>query len=382
MTINFHTDPATFASKVLGACCLNEAGLPPWMTFTRAAGNNSYQTKPAVNGTTFIALNAGVNVPRFNYQPLIGRRMLLVEPTRENRQPYSQFADVSPPGGNPDGWTGGGAGWACIAGGPDSGLSLRKVPANSASPSPYISGGFAVSAGQMYTTSAWIRRVAVSTETTMSLGTDGVAAMNVTLVAGTHDWRFYYKSALAAATPAYGAYFLGTGAEAYTDADLRLSCGQIELGPYASTWVPTTAAAATRAAELCPIDASKVGQTAGMVSFLFSPLYASTAFATVATLFEWAPGWRLDYDGADDKFKVIVNGTARAQSTARAFAANDVLRLSVEYSGSGQWLTVDGVTFTDATTWGTPTLAPYLGSRAASANCESAGYADFVSAVP
>ena len=50
--------------------------------------------------------------------------------------------------------------------------------------------------------------------------------------------------------------------------------------------------------------------------------------------------------------------------------------------GAGQWLTIDGVTFTDATTWGTPTLAPYLGSRAASANCESAGYADFVSAVP
>lgn len=377
--------PATYpgggVSGIKGRASLLTA-LPSWLTVTRGAGSWSRQTATAAHGTTFLATGTTQNTGRLSYCENAGRLMLLIEPTRSNILQASRLVDAGPDD-NPDGWTN-----ANGAAGVDYDCSPTGAPIAEASEQVWralntanlagVQGGITLGATTTYAVSILARSAGTisAAKNCMAINTNP-GYDYLALPEGTYDYTWLSRQTTTVGGSANGVYMQVT---ASPGAQLSFFSPQVEAGAYRSSWIPTAAAAtATRAAELCAVNAARVSASSGVVSFLWSPLgWGSTTFATVATLFEWAPNWRLDYDGADDKFKVVVNGTNRAESAAQTFSAGALYRLTVRYGSGGQWLTVNGTTTSDTNAWGSPTLAPYLGSRAASANCESAHYGDLL----
>lgn len=365
--------------RVLASSPLSEAGLPSFMTFTRGAGGYSYQDRAAVAGQTFIVTGTTVNAPRFDYDPTTGRRLLLIEPTRTNALVDAAFVDAAA-NAPPTGWINHQSPYDTEAtGGPHGGPVFVLVGTAGTG----IRDAVDLAAATEYAVSRWVRRT----------GTEGAATLyTIDLDAGTptisigavnHDWTHYASqhTKIGAAGDLFYGFVCATGPGA--GASIRQALPQVEAGDCATSWISTVAGAAARAAELCAIDPAVVGRLSGDVSLLWRPDYPSTAALTVdPVLHAWASGYELVYDPADDKLKVVVAGTKRAESAALTFARQAALRVRVRYGAAGQQLTVDGVSTSNATAWGDPgILAPYLGSRAASANCRPSGYGDYLSAV-
>ncbi len=151
-------------------------------------------------------------------------------------------------------------------------------------------------------------------------------------------------------------------------------------------WIAPSGAAAYQngrlrvlpAGTIYPVNQLVMAAKRGQLGVTWSPRYASDGFATQDCLFEFAPNWRLDYDGSVDRLRVMVDGVYRVQSAALVFAVGAVYRLGVAWSPLGTRLVVGTTATTDATSWGTPVLAPFLGSRATGLNCREAEYGHLV----
>lgn len=361
-----------------------EYGLPPYMALTRGPGSWSRQTAPALDGTTFIELGTAENTARFDYDPVTGRTLVLVEPTRTNISPDSNFIDA---GGNdiPDGWLiGAGAGgvdYNCVAGGPHGGLYFQIEDTAQATRGVYDDSG-AIAALTLHQFSEWVRRTGTPGAASVRAFEDGAGTVTLDIGTGPYDWtRLFTSSTTAAAVPAPFKYMQTVGDPAGV---VALVLQMLEAGDCASSYIPTAAGSATRAAELLTIDPSVVPRYRGTVSGLVRFDFPSTAALTVDPVIKcWANGYKLVYDPADDKVKVVVAGTKRAETAALSFARQSYLRWRVIYGASGQQLTVSlnggaAATTSNSTAWGDPgALAPFLGSDAASANCRPMAHGDY-----
>lgn len=362
-----------------GASRLDENGLPSWLGFTRGAGGYSIQTAPAVDGTTFVATGSTQNAPRFSYLAAAGRRLLLVEPTRTNILPDSNFVDAGP-NDVPDNWEAGegaaGTSWNTVTPGAPHGGAFFRIE-DVATPDSGVYDLITLDAVTTYAWSAWIRRTgtgAVSVYTTHT--NPGIAS--VALGTAAFDWtRIRSVSANVGAGIAAYMSIVGTRPAGTT---ISFANPQVEVGPYGSSWIPSSGGAATRAAELCAIDPSVVPASRGRISLLWCPFWANTEVTGTACLFAWGANSRLEFEGTGDTIRVVNESNNRAASAALTFARDTMHRITVDYGSFGTRLTVDGVETVDSNAWVAPTLAPFLGSRAASAACESAGYGDLVMA--
>jgi len=336
-----------------------------------------------VDGTTFIVTGTSEDTPRFDYDPTSGRRMLLIEPTRTNLALDSNWVDA---GANdvPDGWVAlaGAAGtdYNCVAGGPHGGLKFR-IEDTAVNPVGVYDPVTGLNAATTYSGGAWYRRTTTAGAAQMygwELGGAGGTQM-LSLGATLFDWTRIMATAAQVGNHT-AVYFFCTPDD--VPGVIEGACTQIEAGDCLSSWIPSAGGATVRAAELYTLDTGVVPRTSGSVSFLWRPDFASTAALSVSpVLFAWAPNWELYFDPADDKLKLTVDGAAGAESAALTFARQALFRLTVRYGTAGTQLTVaqQGVATavtTDPSAWGTPTLASYLGSRAASANCRPAAYGD------
>lgn len=352
-----------------------DGGLPSFMGLARGPGAWSRQTAPAVDGTTFLELGTAQNTPRFDYDPVSGRTMLLIEPTRTNIIPNPNFVDVAPNNNVPDGWTtafgAAGVNFQCVGAGPHGGTVYRIIDS---------SGHFqlvAVPGASGIACSVWVRRVTATGAFSILSVDVPPGSPTIALGAAAHDWQRYISQETTVGAGA-AIYFLYR--QAGSD-DVRLVLPQAEVGDCASSFT-----AATRAAELLTIDPDVVGRLSGCVGGLVRFDFPSTAALTLDPVIHcWANGYKLVYDPADDKVKVVVAGTKRAESAALTFSRQGLLRWRVRYGASGQELTVVGggvsAKYTDPTAWGDPgVLAPYLGSDAASANCRPMAHGDYLSA--
>lgn len=348
------------------------------MTFTRADGAGSYQTAAAVHGTTFLTrFSSGqVNVPRFHYLAAAGRRMLMVEPARTNRMLDSGITDAGP-NDIPDGWTAGGgvAGTdynTVTTGGPDNGGYFRLEDTAVANRGVYHA-GLGLAAATVYTYSALVRRTGtVGAGSIYCYDYGGGGTLSVALTAANFDWTRVVATGTTTGVSQNG-YMYSNGDPTGV---VWLSLPMIEAGAYASTIIATGGAALTRQAELCAIDSSVINADKGTVRFKWCPLWANTDVTGTATLFAWDASSRIEYEGTTDTIRVVNDGNNRAASAALTFARESLHQIRVDYGSFGTKLYVDGVLTTDANAWVAPTLDAYLGSDAASANCESAGYGD------
>ena len=372
MTYALHSGPVVYASKVLGAAALSDGVLPPWLTLTRTAGPASWQTGPAENGKTFIAYdpNLAANTPRFHYVPAANRRMLLIEPARTNEWRLSSaWADVAPADNIIDGFTGNGTPgthYETVTGGPDGYSTIRFKAGCPTETGHYRASGTYADSTQ-YTASSWLRvESAVAAGRYLELmNTNSLPLRNQILIpTAVTDW-----------VRCSGTFNSGTGAgnvwdlmrmsanTALTSGQIRVAQPQSEIGPYASTWIPTSGGAGTRAVETCSIDASRVNGTSGYLSFLWSPQFSSAqAIAAGADicLFKFAVGAYL-YTHKTACDVRISNGGTLATYPGLKFAAGDVVRFSMQWSPTQTILRVNGVTVVGGA-WTPITPAPELGS--------------------
>ena len=364
--------------------------LPPYMGLTRGPGSWSRQLAVALNGTTFLELGTSENTPRWDYDPVTGRTMLLIEPTRTNEWWYSNFTDTGDD--LPDNWTlaAGVAGTAfnCVASaGPHGGYILRLEDVATAGRGAYVNlvgGGGSLAALTQYAASVWTRRTGAGGAGALDFVDLNPGTAGLTLSAGPHDWARLQTLA----TTVGGGRYVYLSAAGDPPGVVELVLPQAEQGDCASSGIyGASAADVTRAAELLTIDPAVVGRYRGTVKGRVRMDFQSTQALTVDPVVKcWANGYKLVYDPADDKLKVVVAGTKRAESAALSFARQSAIRWKVVYGAAGQQLTVsvnggaDAVT-SDPTAWGDPgALAPFLGRDAASANCRPMAHGDFYSA--
>lgn len=354
------------------------SGLPSCMGLDRGAGSWSRQSAPAVDGTTFIELGTAEDTPRFDYDPVSGRELVLVEPTRTNALPDSNFADAAP-NTAPAGWTSHGVTYDTEATGSPHG---GPVFVNDAIAGTGIRDAVDLAAATDYAVSRWVRRTGVEGATTLyTIDTDpGTPTQSIGSV--NHDWTRYGSviTKIGAAGDVFYGFVVATVAQA--GGFIRQAEPQVEAGDCHSSFIPTSGGAATRAAELLSIDPSVVGRLSGRQGWLWRPDYPSTqALSARPVIKAWAAGYELVYDPADDKIKFVVAGVDRAETAALTFARQARMRLSVAYGAAGTQIVLDGLATSNPTAWGDPgVLAPSLGSRAASVNCRPSAFGDYWSA--
>ena len=222
----------------------------------------------------YFATTDRLNVPRLDYSNADGTLStcprLLLEPQRTNSIRNSSMvgAVAGTPGTAPTNWSTGNAGLTrtIIGTGTENGLPYIDVRFNGTATGPLVNlnleGTQVISAttGQTWTTSIWSKIVANSSAGSISyllslIERNSFGAYLVdyaqTFTNTTTLQRFSFVRATANASTAFvqpGLYISITNGAAY-DFTIRIAAPQMELGAYATTWVPTTTTAVTRIAD-------------------------------------------------------------------------------------------------------------------------------------
>jgi len=282
----------TFSRDFAGEKTLNN-GTGPAITFTRASNATFFDA----NGTLQTAAN---DTPRFDHDPATGAsRGLLIEESRTNSLRNSQGggAVVGAPGTNPTNWTTSattGIAREVVATGTLNGLAyidLKFSGTNTSGSAGSIqvlfesSTQIVASTGQNWSASAYVALIAgsfsnitnerlVLTERSAAGAALQSHSAAITSAATTLQ-RYSISAALAEATTArVTSSIIGSVADGATiDITLRIAAPQLEQGAFATSYIPTTTAAATRAADTANVESFSVAYGTTQ-STLFAELVA------------------------------------------------------------------------------------------------------------
>lgn len=258
------------SSGLVATLDLNFAGtaaLPATVTFSR--GTNATFT----NSAGKVQLTSGVNDPRFDYDPItLVCKGLLIEEARTNsiRNNTMQGAVVGTPGTPPTNTSitaGGGVSSQIVSIGVESGVNYYDVrffgtASSVVAQRAYLEIPAVVAAltGQSWTFSAYLKLISGTTPVNLFIGIDetGPGATYIrtdqanlsvtnTLTRYTYSTALSGGASVAFILPQIG--FNPTISNTY-DFTLRIGLPQLELGAFATSVIPTTAAAATRNADV------------------------------------------------------------------------------------------------------------------------------------
>jgi len=292
-------DVPTFQRDFAGLKTLDH-GTGPAITFTR----NSNATYFDATGTL---QTAGSNVPRFDHDPVTGEsRGLLIEEARTNNLANSQMsgAVAGSPGTTPTGWgiitTSNGLSRQSIATGTINGFQYIDVRVTGTATATFgfrldpqaTSAGYSASSGQAWTSSCYFALIAGSAPTNFELSITERDSSNVALastsiafssVGSSLDRHILTRMLSDAGTAKVTTDIRANVANGeVVDFTLRIAAPQLERGAFATSYIPTTTAAATRAldnARVTPIS-SFYNQEEGTL-FHETSVYAETPTPTV-----------------------------------------------------------------------------------------------------
>ena len=226
---------------------LNVGALPAGVTFTRASTATYFNSAGVMQA-------AASGTPRWNYDPAtLALRGMLIEEARTNI--WLQSADASNAAWN--GASGGGPVVPTVTGNqttaPDGTLTAARVvyPAVSVASSYSVLYQGPTTTANPYTFSIWMKGSVGGEQIYLSILSG--AAPRLTL---TTQWQRFTFNVTTGAGTAY--FMIGTdlrGGQTSTPAQtIYLWGGQIEQGAFLTSYIPTTAASVTRAADTCYVS--------------------------------------------------------------------------------------------------------------------------------
>jgi hypothetical protein len=278
-TANFTPPTAAFPTTGGGSPTLYfdflTGALDPLITFTRASTATFFNSAGVLT-------SAAINAPRFDYNPAtLAAQGLLIEEARTNsiRNNTMQGAVAGTPGTLPTNWVvvnTAGLSTNVIGFGVEAGVSYLDVQVSGTTTnttytlSPELGGTIVASNGQTWTASAFLKRVGGSTNNIsftelgwseqnsvpsflafnvgiISIPATGSLAANRVVRTGTNG-----QATTAFIRPAINLGLTSIGVA--IDITLRIGLPQLELGAFATSVIPTTTTALTRAADVASVN--------------------------------------------------------------------------------------------------------------------------------
>lgn len=310
--------------------------LDPRITFTRASGSGISGTGPSYIGSNGYVQYAGTNIPRFDYDPTtLQPRGLLVEGSATNVLTRSEALATSP-------WSAGSGSGGTVPTvtnnndtAPDGNSTATRIELN-------ITGGgfsrvqqvFTGTAGVAYTFSVWMKLKSGSTPVTVAIriGADGTPGNTNRTV--TSSWQRFQTTYTPSSTTVDAQIMLWTTLSTSTTADVLVWGAQLEAGSGASSYIPTGASTATRAADECQIldlTTMSFNANAGTI-YVDMGARVSTGSNRSYTFLPASGGNNQLFEGSGTALNVYSGGafvaqigssTNAAQRVAAAYAVND-----------------------------------------------------------
>lgn len=369
----------TATERVLPKLALNFTigALDSRVTFTRTTD----ATNPAtyVNSSGYITA-ATDNEPRFDYNPVtLARKGLLIEESRENSQTYSQTYDNAV-------WTAtrSSAISAAITS-PDGTLNGYKIQEDSTASSTHIisHANISVTSGITYTQSVYAKyagrfltlyfasatfgntnnsNAAIFNLQTGEITSQGASLLSASITPAGNGW---YRCAVTKAATVTGnfalTYYLGTGASplpSYSGdgtSGVYLYGTQMEVGAFATSYIPTTSAALTRNADVATMTGTNFSD------WWQAGLGGATVQALPSTVSGIRPLIQFDDGTANEiialrgnttnpELVIVDGGSPQAQIDAGTIAANIAYNLGAAWNTDNCAAAVNGnATVTDTT---------------------------------
>jgi hypothetical protein len=145
---------------------------------------------------------------------------------------------------------------------------------------------------------------------------------------------------------------------------------KIEVGPFPSSYIPTTTAAVTRNADVLTIQTSgNIDNVDGTLALQWTPIFDNNMTTGAAYYLFDAGGLEAYYNATDQKI-YLTDGTNTVSSAALTFSANVVQKLAFRWGPSGLLVYRDGSEAATGATYTEPALNAnlYIGTDTSSAN--------------
>jgi hypothetical protein len=331
------------------------------VTFTRASSGTYFDS-------TGVRQSAGNNVPRIDFDPVSRAvRGLLIEEQRTNVALMSDFTSLTGSAGsqypNATGWadffnTGGTRTYVASSVNPN-GFALDISGVSNAR--NFIAFTFSAASNTTYTVSFSIESVSGVTGTVSYVdGTLGTGGSSGSIVSPTSTGRVQYTFTTGAGAGSVNVR-LGIGASTAESGNIRISGIQIEAGSFATSYIPTTSAAVTRAA-----DVANVNTLSPWLNPAEGTLYAEASFLALNKsmsdgLVALASGSSANVVGmyrtsTGGLLRMEVRAGGVEQSSYNPALASASAKAAVAYRTNDTNLAVDGVAQTTDTSCGVPTV--------------------------
>jgi hypothetical protein len=305
--------------------------LNPLITFTRASTSTFFNSAGVLT-------SAAINAPRFDYNPLtLAAQGLLIEEARTNSIRNNTMVGAANPSTLPTNWGGNSIGLTItiVGTGVQNGVTYIDVRYNGTTTGQFgtltfePNNGVAASPSQSWTGSAYISLISGTLANISQVGiglyyfdsTPVVLSSNAFSAAITATLARYSGTGTTPASTAFvqpGFYFNTTGASGQAvDFTVRIGLPQLEQGAFATSVIPTTTIALTRAADVASVNTLSPWYNAAEGTLYSEATFTNTvSFNTVAALGDGTTSnsmrtiqWN---DGTDRIFSIATGGVSQA----------------------------------------------------------------------